>query len=292
MSDFEGRRRAAGAAGHPGQVPRRPLRRRLGRLQPDPHRPGVRHEGRPARRDPPRPLVDGPGGARQPADAGGDPRALKRLSVQFRGMGFPEQEIVVTSTVKERDGGHSDAPTRSPSRAATRSSATPMRSSSCLTQATSRVAARCAPRITRAHRAPAADPSPGRRLHLGIRRARRLEVDRRNRRGRVGAVDGTLRARRARACGLPDPPAHIRRPRSDRRGLPALRRRAPGVGADGRGRDRPRPLAHASRGRGGHARDDLDAVAGQRPPGASLRRRPRAPPGSTESRSCACSRRS
>jgi acyl dehydratase len=35
--------------------------------------------------------------------AGGDPRSLKRLSVQFRGMGFPEQEIVVTSTVKEAD---------------------------------------------------------------------------------------------------------------------------------------------------------------------------------------------
>jgi acyl dehydratase len=33
--------------------------------------------------------------------AGGDPRALKRLSVQFRGMGLPEQEIVVTGTVKE-----------------------------------------------------------------------------------------------------------------------------------------------------------------------------------------------
>lgn len=33
--------------------------------------------------------------------AGGDPRALKRLSVQFRGMGFPEQELVVSGTVKE-----------------------------------------------------------------------------------------------------------------------------------------------------------------------------------------------
>ena len=33
--------------------------------------------------------------------AGGDPRALKRLSVQFRGMGFPEQEIVVRGTVRE-----------------------------------------------------------------------------------------------------------------------------------------------------------------------------------------------
>ncbi len=37
--------------------------------------------------------------------AGGDPRSLKRLSVQFRGMGFPEQEITVTGSLKEeRDG--------------------------------------------------------------------------------------------------------------------------------------------------------------------------------------------
>ena len=37
--------------------------------------------------------------------ADGDPRALRRLAVQFRGMGFPEQEVLVTSKVKEvRDG--------------------------------------------------------------------------------------------------------------------------------------------------------------------------------------------
>ena len=36
--------------------------------------------------------------------AGGDPRALRRLTVQFRGMGVPEEEIVVTGTVTERDG--------------------------------------------------------------------------------------------------------------------------------------------------------------------------------------------
>ena len=36
--------------------------------------------------------------------AGGDPRALKRLRVQFRGMGFPEQEIVVTGAVKSVEG--------------------------------------------------------------------------------------------------------------------------------------------------------------------------------------------
>jgi acyl dehydratase len=36
--------------------------------------------------------------------ADGDPRALKRLSVQMRGMGMPEQEVVVTGTVKSADG--------------------------------------------------------------------------------------------------------------------------------------------------------------------------------------------
>lgn len=38
------------------------------------------------------------------AVADGNPRALKRLSVQMRGMGVPEQEIVVTGTVKSSDG--------------------------------------------------------------------------------------------------------------------------------------------------------------------------------------------
>jgi acyl dehydratase len=38
------------------------------------------------------------------AVADGDPRALKRLSVQFRGMGAPETEIVVSGTVKSVDG--------------------------------------------------------------------------------------------------------------------------------------------------------------------------------------------
>ena len=35
---------------------------------------------------------------------GGDPKALKRLSVQFRGMGVPEAEITVSGTVKSVDG--------------------------------------------------------------------------------------------------------------------------------------------------------------------------------------------
>ncbi len=40
------------------------------------------------------------------AVADGDPRALRRLEVQFRGMAFPEQEVVVTAKVTEADGGH------------------------------------------------------------------------------------------------------------------------------------------------------------------------------------------
>jgi len=38
------------------------------------------------------------------AVADGDPRALKKLSVQFRGMSRPEQEIVVTGEVTGVDG--------------------------------------------------------------------------------------------------------------------------------------------------------------------------------------------
>ena len=54
---------------HPRQVPDGALRGRLGRLQPDPHRRGVRARGRPARADPARALDDGAGRAR--ADRGG-----------------------------------------------------------------------------------------------------------------------------------------------------------------------------------------------------------------------------
>ena len=39
--------------------------------------------------------------ARAQTEAAGGPEHLKRLSVQFRGMGMPEQEVVVTGTVRE-----------------------------------------------------------------------------------------------------------------------------------------------------------------------------------------------
>ncbi|MBA3328226.1 MAG: hypothetical protein H0T43_07990 [Solirubrobacterales bacterium] len=39
--------------------------------------------------------------ARAQTDAAGGPHALRRLSVQFRGMGLPEHELTVTGTVRE-----------------------------------------------------------------------------------------------------------------------------------------------------------------------------------------------
>jgi acyl dehydratase len=43
--------------------------------------------------------------ARAQTEAAGGPEHLKRLSVQFRGMGLPEQEVRVTGTVRELAGG-------------------------------------------------------------------------------------------------------------------------------------------------------------------------------------------
>src|SRR3954447_15462019 len=43
--------------------------------------------------------------ARAQTEGAGGPERLKRLSVQFRGMGVPEQEIVVRSTVREEKDG-------------------------------------------------------------------------------------------------------------------------------------------------------------------------------------------
>lgn len=43
--------------------------------------------------------------ARALTDAGGGPASLRRLSVQFRGMGLPEHELVVTGTVQSVEDG-------------------------------------------------------------------------------------------------------------------------------------------------------------------------------------------
>jgi len=43
--------------------------------------------------------------ARALTDAGGGPQSLRRLSVQFRGMGLPEHELTVTGSVREVNDG-------------------------------------------------------------------------------------------------------------------------------------------------------------------------------------------
>ena len=42
--------------------------------------------------------------ARAQTEAGGGPESLRSLEVQFRGMGLPEREITITSTVREDRG--------------------------------------------------------------------------------------------------------------------------------------------------------------------------------------------
>ena len=44
--------------------------------------------------------------ARAQTEAAGGPATLKRLAVQFRGMGVPEQEVLVSGTVRESADGH------------------------------------------------------------------------------------------------------------------------------------------------------------------------------------------
>ena len=44
--------------------------------------------------------------ARAQTEAAGGPEHLRRLSVQFRGMGVPEQEVVVSGSVREASGSH------------------------------------------------------------------------------------------------------------------------------------------------------------------------------------------
>jgi acyl dehydratase len=43
--------------------------------------------------------------ARAQTEAAGGPEHLRRLSVQFRDMGIPEQEVIVTGTVREAQDG-------------------------------------------------------------------------------------------------------------------------------------------------------------------------------------------
>ena len=227
--------------------------------------------------------------------AGGDPRSLRRLSVQFRGMGVPEEEIVVTGTVTEprrRPGDHRDrgGPGRQRDRPQRRG-----RSSSCAEAA-----------------GPGGGALPGLpRIHgvLSERQELILEiaVDAYLKTGTpVGSKAiaersdfdwgaSTVRAElaSARARGLPHPAPHVRRPDPDRRRISPLRRQPDRVGsatgagtADRRPSDSPRPAARSRTRSARRPRPSPRRTTCSR----SRRRRRSARRRSTGSRSCCCSR--
>ena len=214
-------------------------------------------------------------------------------------MGVPEQEIVVTGTVKSVDGDRVVVDTVAAQgenqiiqqrRGGTRScrARAPKRSAGSLSvwrAALPRIGAMLSERqelilrlVVDAYLA-SAQPVPSKEV------AERPEVE-------WGAVDGAGRAGGARGGGLPDPSAHLGRPGPDRRRLPLLRRPAAGVG---RAAGRDRGSSWSSRG---------CAARSTRRCGRRPRRWPRSPTWSrwrprrrrawrrrsTGSRSCACSR--
>ena len=276
---------AARAEGHARQVPDRPLRGRVGRLQPDPHRRGVRPVGRPARAHPPRPVDDGPGRAR--ADRGGR-RARTRSSASrssSAAWACPSRSSRSRATVQ---GGRATA--SRPSR--------PRRA-----QGGSRII-----RKGGRGRAWADAPLPTidgvltPRQELMLRKvvdgfaddrpARGLQGARRRPGRRLRALDDPQRARGARGARAARPPAHLGGARADRRRLPLLRRPPAARSARRRAASRARRAhARAPRGRRGDARDDRDALAGHEPAGDRLRAADRRRRRSATSRCCCCSRR-
>ncbi len=160
MSELERRRADPAAARHARQVPDGPLRRRLGRLQPDPHRRGVRAGRRSARTDPPRALDDGAGGAR-PDRGGGRPGASEAPVGAVPRHGHARAGGRRDAAPSARSATVARSSTRSPSRRASRSSATPRPSSRSEPSGQG-----CPPRLARlqsghAHRAAGADPVQG-----------------------------------------------------------------------------------------------------------------------------------
>ena len=228
--------------------------------------------------------------------AGGDPRALKRLSVQFRGMGFPEQEIVVSATVKESSDGRIVTDTvaaQGDNRIIRNAEAElELRLSDARERGDGPIAARgLESSLEHALRAPAADPQSPRRRLPRVREAGRLEGDRRARGHRVEPLDRARRARGARARRLSDPPAYLGGPPAHRLRLSLLRGLAARVGAPPRGAARAQPGLDpdAPPGGRGDARDDRRAVPDNRParPRDRPSRRHRA--ASIASRCCCCS---
>ena len=237
----------------PGQVPAAPLRGRLGRLQPDPHRPRVRQGGRPAEHDPPRPLHDGPGRPgqrrRRRRRSAGAEAALGPVPRHGRAgdrrSSSPARSSRSTATrVVDRHGRRAGREPDDPQRRGG-SSAVGRERRVALPKRSAGASLEC---FGRRHPALLLDFRACFRqrqelilrlvvdAYLASAQAGAVEGGRRAAGGRVGAVDGAGRAGGARGGGVPDPSAHLGRAGADRRRLPPLRRPADGV----RARCRPR----------------------------------------------------
>ena len=197
--------------------------------------------------------------ARAQTEAAGGPEHLKRLSVQFRGMGVPEQELVVTSTVREvarrRRGVDAEA-RQGDTRLVRRGEAEvdPLLDLDGVLTAASGAAAR-----------------EGDRRLRGDRPARRLEGARRR---PATSPPGRRRSATSSPCSRSRACSRIRTPRPAASPTDAGYRyyvdrccRAP----QRRARAGARADARAPRGRRGDAADDRDALAGHRPAGDRLR---------------------
>ena len=213
------------------------------------------------------------------ATADGDPRALKRLSVQFRGMGVPEEEIIGhRHGARGRRAGRWRRP-----RATTGSSATPRPRS-----------AAPAPKLVGSMQISVRQSTLLRKVVEGYQQLD-APVGSKWLAGQVDVPWGpsTVRSELARLeeFGLLEHPAHLRGTPAHRLGLPLLRGRAAGQRRPARGARAAGAQRHAPRGRRGHARHHRAAVAGHRPAGAGVGARRSARPPSTASRCCCCSRR-
>ena len=164
--------------------------------------------------------------ARAQTEAAGGPEQLQRLSVQFRGMGVPEQEIVVTGTVREL---RRRARDRRHRRRAGRQADHPQRRgrARALERGAAGAAAAGAPPTIRAHaHAPARSAILSKVVEDYLRTGQPVasRIARGRPRPRLRALDGAQRTRPARGARPARPPARLGGTGADRR-RPALRRR-------------------------------------------------------------------
>ena len=233
----------------PGPVLDLPLRGRVRRLQPDPSRRRVRALGRAAVRRSCTACGRWRRSRGRRPTRSAIPLALKSLSVQFRGMGVPEQDIVITSKLKSSRRTARPSSTAKPSRTATSSSAADARFLESEFVLTPRQALLLSKVVDGFAQYRAAGGLEDARRRPGCDR-RAVDDPQRARRARGARAAGASRTRRQGGC---------RRTRATATTSIACCPRRPSAGA--------RAVAGAARGRRGDAGDDRDAVAGHEPAG-------------------------